>query len=170
MLPEPLHPAIVHLPIALALLSPALALLTWLAIRAGFVPSRTWAIVVLLQALLVGSSWLAIETGEDQEEKVEDIVGERHIESHEEAADRFLSVAIVAAVVSAGGLLAGSRGGIARAATVAAGAAVLAAGIAVGHSGGELVYRHGAASAYVERGSNDAPTSASVRRRHDDDD
>ena len=43
MLPDPLHPAVVHLPIALAVLTPLLALLTLLACRRGVLPARAWA-------------------------------------------------------------------------------------------------------------------------------
>ena len=78
---------------------------------------------------------------------------ERHIEEHEEAAERFFYIALAAALVSAAGLLQGGRGQAARAATLVAGLAVLAASVAVGHSGGELVYKHGAASAYTEPAS-----------------
>jgi uncharacterized membrane protein len=150
MLPDPLHPAVVHLPIALGFLTPLLALLALLASRLGLLPLRAWAGVVLLQALLAGGSWLALETGEDQEERVEKIVAERHIEEHEEAAERLLAVSVVVLLVSAAGLLGGRAGAAARVATIAGGAAALAAAIATGRSGGELVYRHGAAQAYVE--------------------
>jgi hypothetical protein len=54
MLPDPLHPAVVHLPMALAVLIPALAL----------------------------------ETGKDEEDRVERVVSEDLIEAHEEAAER----------------------------------------------------------------------------------
>ena len=158
-IPDPLHPAVVHVPIALAVLLPAFAAAALVAIRAGWIPARAWIGVVALQAALVGFAWFAIETGEEQEEKVEDVVAESHIEDHEEAAERFLYVAIGAALVSAAGLLSGSRGGVGRAATVAAGLAVLAAGIAVGHSGGELVYKYGAASVYA-RESQIAPAAS----------
>jgi hypothetical protein len=139
MLPDPLHPAVVHL-------------------------ARAWAGIVLLQALLVGSAWLAMETGEREEERVERVVAERHIEDHEEAAERFLWVAGVALVALAAGLLPAGAGRAGRLVGTAAALGVLAAGVAVGHSGGELVYRHGAASAYV-----DAPDAspAAKRQRHD---
>ena len=42
----------------------------------------------------------------------------------------------------------GRLGAAARVATIAVGAVAVAGAIAVGHSGGELVYRHGAADAY----------------------
>jgi len=167
MLPEPLHPAIVHFPVVLAVLAPLAALAAFGAIRAGWLPSRAWVAVVLLHALLAGSAWLAVETGESQEEKVERVVRERFIETHEEAAERFLAVVAVAFVVSAGGLLGGRLGGIGRGVTVAAGAVALASAVAVGHSGGELVYKHGAANAYVEQAASAPGARARVHRDDD---
>jgi uncharacterized membrane protein len=149
VLPDPLHPAIVHFPIALALLAPLVAVIVGLAIRGRAVDPRGWALVVAFQALLAGSAWLAVETGEHEEERVEEVVAERHIEEHEEAAERLLALAAAALVVSLAGVATGRLGTAARVATVAVGAVVVAGAIAVGHSGGELVYRHGAAGAYA---------------------
>jgi uncharacterized membrane protein len=168
-LPDPLHPVVVHLPLALAMLAPFAAGLAFVVIRRGWLPSRVWIGVVLLQAVLVGSAWFAIETGEGQEERVERVVRESFIEQHEEAAERFLVAVGVVLVVSAGGLLRGSAGSWGRGATVAAGALALAAAVSVGHSGGELVYRHGAADAYVERLAGSGALPAVRPRLHDDD-
>ena len=151
MWPDPLHPALVHMPVALVVLAPPLALLALLSIRRGVVPVRSWAAVVLVQALLLGSTWLALETGERDEEAVERFVAERHIEAHEEAAERLLWLTVATFGVSLLGLSSGRWGSVARLASLAAGLAVLASGFQVGHSGGELVYRHGAASAHVEK-------------------
>ena len=167
MLPDPLHPAVVHLPIALAILIPGLAILGIFLIHKGFLPSRGWALIVLLPAVLVGSGWLALETGEEQEERVERVVAERHIETHEEAAERFLLLAGIGLLASAAGLLPRGRGALGRVAGTLATLAVLAAGVSVGHSGGELVYKHGAASAYVE--SPGAVSLARSARYFDDD-
>ena len=158
-LPDPLHPAVVHMPVALAVLMPLVALIAAAAIRWKVVPLHTWVAVVLLQALLVGSGWMALETGEEQEERVERIVAERHIERHEEAAERFQLAAAVALGVVAAGLLPGVVGGVTRVASIAIALVVLAAGVQVGHSGGELVYRHGAAAAYA------TPAAADVAHR-----
>jgi hypothetical protein len=168
-LPDPLHPAVVHLPIALAVLIPAFALLTALAIRRNVVPSRTWVGILLLQAVLVGSGWMALETGEEQEERVEEVVSERHIEAHEEKAERFQLIAGLALAIFAAGLLPAGIGGLARAVSVVASVAVLAAGLQVGRSGGELVYRYGAANAYALQ---DAPglTPGESQRAHEEDD
>jgi len=165
MMPDPLHPAVVHLPIALAVLIPGLAILGIVLIRTGFLPARGWALVVLLQALLVGSGWLALETGEDQEDRVERVVAERHIETHEEAAERFLGLAGLGLLATVAGLLPRRAGGVGRVVGTLVTLGVLAAGISVGHSGGELVYEHGAASAYV-----DAPAAKRSPARYVDDD
>jgi uncharacterized membrane protein len=149
MLPDPLHPAVVHLPIALAILIPGFAILGVPLIQRGLLPARSWALIVLLQALLVGSGWLALETGEEQEERVERVVAERHIEAHEEAAERFLLLAGMGLLASAAGLLPRRGGAIGRVAGTAVTLVVLAAGLSVGHSGGELVYKHGASNAYL---------------------
>jgi hypothetical protein len=170
MLPDPLHPAVVHMPIALAILAPALALLAAVLISRKLVPPRTWLALVVLQGLLVGSAWLALETGEEQEERVEEVVAERHIEAHEETAERFQLAAVVALVVAAAGLLPGQAGGIGRGAAVLVTLAVLAAGVPVGRSGGELVYRHGAANAYVLAGGSAGTGGSQPWEEHDDDD
>jgi uncharacterized membrane protein len=155
-LPDPLHPAVVHLPIALAVLMPLLAAAWIAAIAKGFVPARAWLAVILLQVLLAASAWLAVETGEDEEERVEQIVAEQQIEEHEEAAERLAIAAGVVALLMAGGLLPGRGGRIGRMVGAFASLVVLAAAVSAGHSGGELVYRYGAASAYVTGGTDRA--------------
>jgi len=140
----------VHLPVALALLSPFVALAAVLALARGWLPARAWVGVVLLQALLAGSVWAALETGEDQHERVEKIVGKEPLDTHHEAAERLLTIAVAGLVVSAAGLLSGSAGRYGRLASVASGAVILVAALATGHSGGELVYKYGAAQAYVK--------------------
>ena len=112
-----------------------------------------------MQALLVGSAWLAHETGHDQEERVEKVVDESHIEEHEEAADWVLWLAVAGLAAAALGLAGGSAGAWARAGALAISLATLAAAVRTGHLGGELVYRYGAANAYVEK-----PPTADARR------
>lgn len=175
MLPDPLHPAIVHLPIALAVIVPLLAIsCTWL-IATNFLPARAWLGVVLLQALLVGSGWAAIESGENEEDRVERVVQESVIEEHEESAERFLVLAGIGLLLTGGGLLSENIGSAGRVIATVATLGVLAAGFQVGHSGGELVYRHGAANAYLDRAGPAAAFEAGAanlgdRAGHDDED
>ena len=156
MLPDPLHPAVVHLPIALAILIPLVAAFALAAARFGFVPARGWAFVVLLQLLLVGSGWLALETGEDQEERVEKVVAERHIEDHAERAERLLIGAGLALLVIGAGLAPGRIGDLARPLGLVLSLGVAGLAADVGHSGGTLVYQYGAADAYT-KGTKDTP-------------
>jgi uncharacterized membrane protein len=176
MLPDPLHPAVVHLPIALGLLIPALALLALLAIRLRLLPPRAWAAIALLQAMLVGFVWAAHETGEEQEEAVERVVAEQHIERHEEAAGRLQWIAAAGLLFAVAGLVPGGLGKLSRGAAVGVSLVALAATVAVGRSGGDLVYKYGAANAYVGRsaGSGELPLPVGIgsrhREGHDDDD
>ncbi|MDP6977644.1 MAG: hypothetical protein QF570_03450 [Myxococcota bacterium] len=168
MMPDPLHPAIVHLPIALAMLLPGLAILAIVTIQKDLFPARLWGLIVLLQAILVGSTWLAMETGEEQEDRVERVVAERHIETHEEAAERFVLLTGLALLAVGAGLLPDKRGAVGRIVGTVATLVVFAAATSVGHSGGELVYKYGAASAYVDgQGASD---QAAGHDEHDDDD
>ncbi|MDJ0786888.1 MAG: hypothetical protein QNK05_08755 [Myxococcota bacterium] len=152
--PDPLHPAVVHLPIALALLVPIFAVSSVLQARLTGSAGRSWLVVVALQVLLVGSGWMAVETGEHEEERVEAVVAERPIEAHEEAGERFQLAGAAALVLIGAGLAPGRAGGAARGLALVATLVVLFLGIEAGRLGGELVYEHGAANAYV-RGPHD---------------
>lgn len=152
-MPHPLHPAIVHIPLVLALFLPLVS-----AAAAVYIASRgrgssmkfirVWWIVVALNALLVASAWVTIETGERDESAVEAIVPERALDAHEDAATGFLALAAATLVISVAGTFASRVGSVSRSLAVVLGLAVLAAGVNVGDAGGKLVYRHGAASAY----------------------
>ena len=85
----PLHPKLVHLPIALAVLMPVLTGVLWIALLRGWLPLRAWLLAVGAQVLLLGSSVLAMRSGENDEERVERLVPEAALEAHEEAAERF---------------------------------------------------------------------------------
>jgi uncharacterized membrane protein len=150
MLPDPLHPAIVHFPIAIAVLLPFAAAAAALAIAAGWLDRRSWALVVLLHGVGAGTAWLAEETGHEQEERVEKVIAEEPIHEHEEAGEWLLRVMGGTLVLTAAGLLGGGAGSLARAAAVAGGLLVLAVSYRTGSTGGALVYEHGAASAYVK--------------------
>jgi uncharacterized membrane protein len=167
MIPDPVHPAVVHFPIALALIAPLVAGATAWAIHTMRLRRAAWLGVVILQAALVASAWLAFETGEREEDRVERVVAERHIDAHEQAAQRFLWLSGATLALAAAGMLAPPVGGAARWLALAASLAVVAAVAAAGHSGGELVYRHGAAAAYA---SADRPAVPAHRGHREGDD
>ncbi|HEY7026326.1 MAG TPA: DUF2231 domain-containing protein [Gemmatimonadales bacterium] len=171
MLPDPLHPAVVHFPIVLAFLLPIVALAALWRIRRGVAPRPAWSIAVATAAALSASAWLAVETGEADEERVEHTVGEAPLESHEEAAERFLALSGGVLLLAGAGLLRGRLGAVARLATSAGALGLLVAVTLVGHSGGQLVYRYRAAEAHVqiENGSG-PPVEGNQSERKDSDD
>jgi len=148
-LPDPLHPAVVHLPIALAVLLPLSAIIGLVAIHKGAGRAYAWGVPLTLAVLLTGSAWMAIQTGEADEDRVEAVVREAAIHEHEEAAERFLLMGGVVTLLTAVGLTKGTVGSAARLVATAGTLVVLAAGVDVGSKGGELVYVHGAASAFA---------------------
>jgi uncharacterized membrane protein len=152
----PWHPLIVHLPLALALLMPLLAAAALLAWWRRWAPGRPlWAAVVALQALLLGAGLAAQRSGEQEEERVEAVVAADLIEQHEEAAEVFVIAAGVVLGFALTGLLVPGERARRGVALVAAAGTVVVLGLAyrVGRAGGELVYVHGAASAYATGGN-----------------
>ena len=88
----PLHPALVHLPLGLAFMLPALAAGFAWAIWKEHVKPRAWATVVVLLAVLLGAGLVALNTGHKEEDRVERIVPEAAIARHEAYAEQFLWV------------------------------------------------------------------------------
>jgi uncharacterized membrane protein len=147
----PLHPKIVHLPIALAVLMPVMSAGLLAAWWGEFLPRRTWLIAVLLQGLLLVSGFAALRTGQTEEDRVERVVAERLIESHETAGERFVWAAGAVLLLAIAGATvrndAYARG--AAIATTLGTLLVLYLGYRTGETGGRLVYEHGAVNAYV---------------------
>jgi uncharacterized membrane protein len=163
MLPDPLHPAVVHFPIVLAFLLPLFAVAAFWLARRSDQPRRVWLLPVLLAAGLVGSAFVALRTGEAEEERVESVVSEAVLHDHEESAERFLLLSGVVLLLAGMGLVRGDVGRAARGLTVAGSIAVAIAAVQVGAAGGDLVYRHNAASVYADAAAATAPA-------HEDDD
>jgi hypothetical protein len=119
-----------------------------------WLPARTWAIAVALQAILVTSAVVAMQTGEDEEHQVEEVLAsERPLEEHEQAAEVFTYAAGATLGVMFLPLFIPGDGRKKVIATVAAAGtvAVFYLGYQVGEAGGDLVYEHGAAEAWTER-------------------
>ncbi len=171
-MPNPLHPAVVHFPLVLAVLFPFVAGLALYASRRPGAGRGAWLGLAAMALLLVGSAWLAIETGQSQEDVVERVVSEGLIQGHEEAAEGLLLGSVILFGVILAGLLRGKVGQAARWASVLGGVVVLGLAVRVGGLGGALVYEHGAASVYVAAapGAGGAGPEARSMRRGDDDD
>lgn len=156
----PLHPTLVHLPLALVVLLPLVAAFALIAgYRSGNAKSP-WAMVVLLHVLLAASAVFAAKAGERDEEKVEAVLAsEEPLETHEEAGELFLRASLALLLLAALGLAPGRLGMTSRALASVAFLGLLVLGIRAGHSGGLLVYRHGAGAAFSsEAAANSVPT------------
>ena len=154
----PLHPAIVHLPLGLAFVIPALAVGFAWALWKGRVRPRAWVSIIALQAVLLGAGVVAMNTGEREEGRVEHVVPEAALEQHEEYAEQFVWATGVTLLVASLVMFV-RRPAITHAlmlATVAGTFIVAGAAVRVGHAGGQLVYVHNAGAAYV-------PTTQSSR-------
>ena len=149
MLPDPLHPILVHFPIAFTLLLLPLAAYGLIASRRSS-RRRPWVPVVILASLALATALLARQAGDREEDRVERWVDEIPLEYHEEQAERFLwSLGAVFSCSLLG--LAGDRfGRLGQALTVVALLPATVFLVLAGQSGGDLVYKHGAASAYAD--------------------
>ena len=163
------HPKVVHVPIALGALMPLVAgglLLAW---WRKWLPSRSWAIAVALQGILVLSGVIAIRSGEEAADVAEKVIEGRHIGKHADAAEAYVWTSGGVFVLMLVGLaLSSRRSGQLTAAVAAVGTVVvLGLGVRAGEAGGELVYRYGACKAYIS-GAPGAETPAPKKADHDD--
>lgn len=162
----PLHPALVHLPLGIAVVLPIVAAFIAFLIFRG-VDRRAFFVVVGLELLLVGSGLLALRSGESEEERVESLVGEAQIEAHEHAAQRFVMAGAITLLLSGGAALFRDRRKLGFASLGVTGATALVALLAVqtGKAGGELVYGNNGVSVTANSGA--LPTANA--EDHDDD-
>jgi uncharacterized membrane protein len=170
----PLHPAIVHLPLGLAFVTPLLAIGFAWAIWRGRLRNRAWISIVVLQAVLLGAGVVAVNTGSHEEDRVEHVVPESAIERHEMYAEQFVWATGFTLVI-AGLVLVFRQPVVTHTLTLAAVAGtVIVAGAAlrVGHAGGQLVYVHNAGAAYSSvaksTGTATRSTESPESRRHGD--
>ena len=168
VLPDPLHPAVVHFPIVLLLLGAVLALAAvfW---RKHGVPAMAAALLVMGAV----GTWGAVESGESDGGLVENTAPQVNdlVDAHETWAKRTLTISIIAGLAAVGSVLAARWPRTARAVAVVAALASAAAAYGVyetGHRGGALVYSHGAGVQVVT--TQAARDQSAVREAKADDD
>ena len=162
-LPSPLHPLIVHMPMALTVLIPLFAIGALVAIRRRAPVRVAWGVMIGMLAMLLVSGWLALQTGETEEDRVERFVSHDAVEEHEEAGKQFVYASGAVLLLSGVGLIRGRTGAAARVVVTLGTIGLVGMGYNVGHSGGGLVYGGGAAQAYSSPAS-----SAAIVERDDD--
>lgn len=147
----PLHPSIVHLPLALTFLLPFLVLVFAWAIKSGKMSKEMWLVIVGMQILVTATGYLSLETGETDEQKVSAIVSKKIVHEHEEAAEIFVGTTVISL---ASGIVAWflqpAFQDKARFAVIFLSLLPVFFGWQAGKLGGEIVYRHGGASAHSD--------------------
>jgi uncharacterized membrane protein len=153
----PLHPLLVHLPLVMALGSPLLLLFFLQRGRRGRAPAWSW--LVAYHALLAFSSLAAMLLGEKDEEIIQAVVAHDLVENHERLGNLLTWSAFVALAIL---LLLGHFKRARPLAWLVLPISLALAGLALlaGHTGAELVYVHGAATAFCESQS-EHPTATS---------
>lgn len=157
----PLHPSIVHIPIVLTFIMPVLILAFAWMVKTNKMAPKGWLLIVGLQLAVVISGYVSLETGETEEHAVEKVVSKDYIAAHEEAGEIFVGSAVLALVISIAAFFIRKELQFPIKLTILA-ISVVSAILAwrTGKLGGELVYTHGAASAYghVEETNGLLPT------------
>lgn len=150
----PLHPLIVHFPMALTFVLPVLIVIFALMIQSNKMSPKAWLIITGLQLAVVATGYIALETGENEEHTVEKVVSKKLIHEHEEAAEIFVGSTVLALVLSVAAFFLRKELGFPLKLAIA-GVGLISCYLAyrTGELGGELVYKHGAASAYVNEAS-----------------
>lgn len=149
----PFHPIIVHFPIALTFILPLLILVFAFMIKSKKMPHQTWLIIIGLQLFTTATGYIALDSGENDEDAVEKVLDKKLIHEHEEAAEIFVGATVVALVLSvAAFFLKTEIQFIAQLVVCFVSLTSCYLAYNTGSLGGELVYVHGATNAY-EKGS-----------------
>jgi hypothetical protein len=147
----PIHPIVVHVPLVLAGLTPLVA--GWLAWQTwrGKGSRRAWLVAFALQAVIVGSALVAIDTGGDEADVVRKVVPHGVIGAHAHAARQFtIGAGAVAAMLLAAVVFTDKKAAVAGGVAAAAAVFVVVLGLRAGHAGGKLVFQYDAGAAYVK--------------------
>ncbi len=170
MIPDPLHPAVVHFPIVLLLLGAPLAVVA-VFVRRWNLPVLAAVVVALGAAGAVVATW----TGGEAAELAGELSGggEQVLDEHEEWGERARNAGIVAALLAVTSAVLLRKPVAARAVGAAAALAAIAAAFSVaqaGHYGGQVVYKHGVGINTAAGAAAQGGQEAGQGRKHGDDD
>jgi uncharacterized membrane protein len=154
----PFHPTIAHMPIVLSVILPLLVLIFAYMMKTNRMTSTGWLIIVGLQVMTTVTGYLALESGEVEEHKVEKVLEKKLINEHEEAAEIFVGFSVLSLVAGIAAFFIRTEYQLRVQLLVFALALVSGLlGTRTGTLGGDLVYKHGAGEAYKEVLESEGP-------------
>lgn len=162
----PVHPIIVHFPIALSFLAPVIYLILFYYHRKHRTAVWQWA--AILSMVIVASTYAALFTGDQEEDNIEDILEkkitevqgtektgspvvmtpeekekmEHELEEHEEAAETFFIFTVLAAILAVASVKKGKQQIWLQIVFLAAQPFLLYSLYTAAEHGGELVYKY----------------------------
>lgn len=140
-IPDPLHPAVVHFPVALLLVGGMLAWMSVIWLR--------WALpAALILSLGAVGAIVAVETGEHEADRAGELsqAADHLLDEHAEAGEAARTLGVVTAGLAILSVLLGRLAVLSRVAALLCAVASVAAGWQVamaGHFGGQMVYHQG---------------------------
>ena len=147
----PFHPLYAHVTLGLVFLLPLLTTGILWGVRKKYFSPSTWIIVLFLLCLLLGAGGLSMTSGE--EEVLKNVLPLETIEFHKDKAYLFVFMCFVLFVLGIVGAFykEGQKKFRIQVAIVLGSFLIMAWAVTVGHSGGELVYKYGAAEYYTSK-------------------
>ena len=149
-MPTLFHPVIVHFPIVVTALMPFLILIFAYMIKINKMTPRGWLIIIGLQLVVTITGYVALESGEIEEEAVARVVDKTFINQHEEAAEIFVGTSVIVLVLSTAVFFLRTEFQFYSKLAIALISIVSTyLGYHAGKLGKDLIYTHGAASVYA---------------------
>ncbi len=136
----PLHPIAVHFPIAIGMLMPLLILIVIFGHKKWNWPRQIWNILVVLQFVCVVSSFVAVNLGEKDEDRIKSSVSSEMLEEHEELGEKVPWTSGILFLVMLVPLFAQRKQKVFMAFSLACSLGLCVHLIVTGHTGGKLVY------------------------------
>jgi uncharacterized membrane protein len=158
MFTPPFHPQLVHLPIALGLLAPLLALACLWGLRRAPDRWRLWSLVIVFQLLTSVTAWVALTSGESDARRLEAKPELREaLAEHRAAGERYFVLSLAAVLCALLAYKPTPRSPSLRAATVALQFVLAALLIETAFRGTYLAHVRGAARVWMSAPPADAP-------------
>lgn len=145
----PNHPFLAHIPLVLALFLPLVLGIIVVLVTKKKLPISSWWIAVSMQLLVVVFAYVALSTGEAEEDLVRQFVHKSFIGKHENIAEMFAGASVILLGLMMVALFV--KENLAkhlRMVTCVLSLLPLGIGLYAGRLGGEIAYAHGGAEAY----------------------